>query len=157
MDGNAVLDALQGSALAHAISQSDHLVGAGLQILHILGFLLLLTALLLVTLRAWNKVLPDVPLLRVRREARRLAIVGFLLAALSGTLVFIATPRLYVGNRAFLLKMALLAAALLLHWMLVRPLLDREETLRLPGQTIIALSLLLWFGVSIAGRVIGFI
>ncbi|MEJ1962337.1 MAG: hypothetical protein WDO56_12650 [Gammaproteobacteria bacterium] len=33
-----VLKALQNSAVAHAVSKSNHMVGAGLQIVHVLGF-----------------------------------------------------------------------------------------------------------------------
>jgi hypothetical protein len=152
-----LLDLLQNSFIARAVSKSDHLVGAALQIFHIIGFLLLLAALLLVVLRAFGSALVELPLARVRRDAGRLALAGFALTFTSGLLIFIATPRLYVHNWAFLLKMALLAAALLVQWTLVCRLLQREQTPRLLGRATLVLSLGLWFGVSIAGRMIGFI
>ncbi len=70
------LEALQDSSVAHAISKSNHLVGAGLQAAHIFGIVLLLAPLLLVSLRLLGWVLADTPLPVVAREARRFIRIG---------------------------------------------------------------------------------
>ena len=148
---------LQGSALAHAISKSNHLVGASLQILHILGFVLLLASLLLLSLRLVGFVFVRQPVAQVADDATRLIWVGLFLAVFSGTLMFISTPRLYFHNWAFQLKMGLLVIAILIQLLLFR----RVAKAHSPGPalvwTSVALSLIAWFGVSLAGRMIGFI
>ena len=45
------LTAIQNNGIARAITKSDHLVIAGLQIIHVFAFLLLLSALVLMSLR----------------------------------------------------------------------------------------------------------
>jgi hypothetical protein len=159
MDLNPFLDALQHSAIAQAVSKSNHLVGAGLQILHIFGFVLLLASLVLLCLRLLGAVLVDVPLERIARDAARLSWLGLGLCVVSGTLIFIATPRLYVGNWAFQLKIVLflLAALYQLAWFgriaSVRARVRRPLVVRLS----VVLTLVLWFGVGFAGRLIGFV
>lgn len=157
MNVNTLLDALQNSALAQLVSKSDHLVGAGLQILHILGFILLLGSLVLVSLRLLGWILPEEPLSKLSRESARLFTIGLTLAVVSGLLIFIATPKLYVVNWAFGLKAAMFAAALLIHFLLLRRVVRADHPPRWLTRTAVGLSLTLWFGVSLAGRMIGFI
>ncbi len=121
----AVLGALQNSAMAHAVSKSNHLVGAGLQVVHIFVIVLLLGALLLANLRLLGWVLPDTPLQVVASEVRRFFRIGVSLAAVSGTLIFIATAELYGVKWVFWLKMALLVAAVVVHVLLLSRVLRR--------------------------------
>jgi uncharacterized membrane protein len=157
MDFDVILDAVQGSALAEAVSKSNHLVGAGLQIVHILGFVLLLASLLLVSLRLLGRVLVDEPVERIAGDARRLSWLGLSLALASGILIFIATPRLYVGNAAFQLKLGLFVAASLFQITWFRRLAAGPARRRLVVRWSVAVTLVLWFGVGFAGRMIGFI
>lgn len=157
MNANKLLDAIEDSALAQLVSKSDHLVGAGLQVAHILGFILLLGSLVLVNLRLLGWILPEEPLTKLSREAARLFTLGLTLAVVSGLLIFIATPRLYVVNWAFGLKAVLFAAALLIHFLLLRRVLKGDRPSRWLTRTAVGLSLTLWFGVSLAGRMIGFV
>lgn len=156
MSLTAVLEALQDSALAHAVSKSNHLVGAGLQVIHIFGIVLLLGALLLANLRLLGWVLPDTPLQVVTRETRRFFRIGIALAAVSGTLIFIATAELYGVKWMFWLKMALLVAAVAAHVLLLSRVLRQENPSRAAARQAAVLSLVLWFGVGFAGRMIGF-
>jgi hypothetical protein len=157
MDFNTILDALQHSAIAQMVSKSNHLVGAGLQILHIFGFVLLLTSLLLVGLRLLGKVLVAEPVEKVAREAWKLSWLGLGLALSSGVLIFIATPRLYVGNWAFQLKLGLFVAAALFQIFWFRHEASGQARRRAITRVSVATTLLLWFGVGFAGRMIGFI
>lgn len=152
----AVLGALQNSALAHAVSKSNHLVGAGLQVFHIFGIVLLLGALLLANLRLLGWVLPDTPLQVVTREVRRFFRIGVALAAVSGTLIFIATAELYGVKWVFWLKMALLVAAVAAHVLLLSRVLRQEHPSPAAARSAAILSLVLWCGVGFAGRMIGF-
>jgi hypothetical protein len=139
---------LQGTPVAHAISKSHHLVGAGLQVVHIIGFVALLAAATLLALRRFGLVLPGTSRERVEREIGRILWLGLGLAVLSGMLMFVSAPLLYFYNKAFEWKVALLAVAVVVQWLLFR------TTNRNLG---VAASLALWFSVGIAGRAIGFV
>jgi hypothetical protein len=156
MSPAGLLEALQNSALAHAISKSDHLVGATLQVVHIFGIVLLLSSLVFVSLRLLGWLLPETPLAVVAREARKFFRIGVTLAVVSGTLIFVATAKLYGSKWIFGLKMALFAAAVATHVLLLSRVLRQENPSPVAARTAAALSLVLWFGVGFAGRMIGF-
>lgn len=154
---NDVLTALQDSAIAHAVSKSNHLIGAGLQIVHIVGFILLLSAIMLISLRVLNLALANYSLAEITDNAKKLIAIGLPLVVISGVLMFIATPRLYVSKWAFNWKMALFAAAIVLHITLFRKAAKAGFKNPLFAKASVFVSLLLWFSVSFAGRIIGFI
>lgn len=152
-----VLAALQNNALARAITKSNHLVIAGLQIIHVFGFLLLLTSLLLMSLRLLGLTLRQQSIPQVTREPTRLFWVGVSLAVISGALMFLTGTRHYFYNDAFDVKMMLLLAALLIQLLLFRTVAADETPHPVVTRIAVALSLVLWFGVAIAGRAIGFV
>ncbi len=153
-----ILDALGHSAPAQAIAKSDHLVGAVLQVGHVLGFVLLLAALVLVSLRQLGWVLPQAPLKTVLAGPSRLLWSGLALAALTGVLMFIASPALYFFKPVFLVKLGLLALAVLLQLGVSRAVLrSGAESVSGRNKALVLFSLLLWFGVGAAGRIIGFV
>lgn len=91
----------------------------------------------------------------------RTATVGLGLAVLTGAMLFSVQPMEYLGNRAFLVKMGLLAAAALNAWAVRRGqawarVLDQGKVgAALRAQA--GASLLLWLGCLVAGRWIGFL
>lgn len=124
-----------------------------LEVLHILGISLLLGSLVLFELRVWGlgRELPVQPFARL---ALRLTLIGFALAAASGTTMLIGQWSELAGNRALQLKMCLLLLAGLnaaaFHW---RGGLDKlDRTARV--QT--AMSLGLWVLVVVCGRFIAY-
>ena len=152
-----VLTALQNSAVAHAVSKSNHMVGAGLQIVHVLGFILLLASIVLISLRLFGLAFAQQPISKVGRDATRLIWLGLVLTVASGTLMFVSSPRMYYYNPAFELKMLLLIAAVLVQVLLLRRVSANDSPTRALARTTVALSLASWFGVGLAGRIIGFI
>lgn len=80
---------------------------------------------------------------------RRMAIATLLCAVLTGLLLFPVRPTDYLGNGAFLAKLAVLllagANALLFHFVAATPVRFVQA----------GLSLVLWIGVLLAGRLIG--
>jgi hypothetical protein len=150
------LSALQHSGLARAISKANHLVIAGLQIVHVFGFLLLLSALVLMSLRLLGLALGRQSLSQVLRDPSRLFWLGLALAVVSGSLIFLTGPQHYFYNGAFELKMLLLLAAVLLQLTLFHAVARGSESHPLFTRLSVLLSLLLWFGVGAAGRAIGF-
>jgi len=152
-----LLTTLQDSALAHTISKTDHLVAAGLQIIHVLGLIFFLASLVLISLRAVGWALADQPVQQVARDTSRLLWIGLVLTALSGTLMFIATPKLYYFNWAFGLKMGLLLLAVIVQFGMFRRITKNESATPLFVRSSVALSVACWFSVAMAGRMIGFV
>lgn len=152
-----VLTAIQDSSIAHAISKTDHLVAAGLQIVHVLGLIFFLASLVLISLRAVGWALADQPIPQVARDTSRLMWAGLFLTALSGTLMFVATPKLYYFNWAFVLKMALVLVAIVVQATLFRRIArGAASNLRLVRLSV-GLCVASWFSVAMAGRMIGFV
>lgn len=121
---------------------------------HILGLALLVGTIINVDLRiigiwrgeSWRAAM---------RDSLPLAWVGFALAAITGALLASVKLSRYLDNPAFLLKMGLLALALLnialFHYVLKKS--ERTVRMRLSA----ALSLTLWISILGAGRAIGFV
>ena len=152
-----VLTAIQNSSVAHAISKSNHMVAASLQIVHVIGFILLLASIVMISLRLLGLAFAQQPISKVGRDATRLIWIGLALTVASGTLMFVSSPRLYYYNPAFELKMLLLIAAVLIQVLLLRRVAASDSPTPALVRTTVALSLASWFGVGLAGRIIGFI
>lgn len=157
MSTHDVLTWLQDSALAHAISKTDHLVGAGLQIIHVMGLVALLASLVLIGLHLVGLAFKQQSTADIAREATRLVWFGLALTALSGTLMFIATPKLYFYNPAFRLKMVLFFIAVLVQLALFRKTAAQVSPNPVLARASVGVSLAAWFSVAMAGRMIGFI
>lgn len=125
-----------------------------LEAAHIVGIALLVGNLVLFELRVWGlgAALPLQPLARL---ALGLAVGGFGLIAATGLLMFAAAPNEMLANRAFVVKMGLVAlAGLNAAWFHARGSLDRPDaTAR--AQTVLSLGL--WLAVIVLGRWIGYL
>lgn len=152
-----ILSWLQDSALAHAISKTDHLVGAGLQIIHVMGLVALLASLVLISLHLAGLAFKHQPTADIAKEATRLVWLGLVLTTLSGTLMFIATPKLYFYNPAFRLKMVLFLVAVIVQLALFRTTARQTTPSPVLARVSVGISLAAWFSVAMAGRMIGFI
>ena len=125
-----------------------------LEVVHIVGIALLLGNLVLFELRVWGWG-RELPLAALARLSLTLSLLGFGLAAASGLLMFASQPAELLGNRAFVVKLGLLALAgvnvALFH--------ARGALVRLDGvarvQTLVSLGL--WLGVIICGRWIAYV
>jgi hypothetical protein len=119
--------------------------------------ILFLGSLVLIALRASGRVLADQALSDVIRDTSRAMWLGLGLVVLSGTLMFVATPRLYFFNAAFGWKMGLMVFAGIAQVVLFRKLAREPETRSAIVRTSIIISVASWFAVAMAGRMIGFI
>jgi hypothetical protein len=148
-------ESLQNSAVAHLINESNHLVGAAFQIVHIVGIVLLLTAVLLVALRLLGLGLREQTLAEVEKLARPFLWLGLAATVISGSLFFVSTAVIYATKTALHIKLVLLVLAVLLQFGLVRRLVAHPASKAVASGAALA-SLTLWFGVGLAGRAIGF-
>jgi hypothetical protein len=126
----------------------------GLEVVHIVGIALLLGNLVLLELRVWG-VASALPMRDLARLSLSLALTGFVLAALSGSLMLVSNLGELIANRVFVIKMALLMAAglnaALFH---SRGGLQRLDTIA-RAQT--ALSVVIWLLVVALGRGIAYV
>jgi hypothetical protein len=151
------LSFIQSTPLSHAISKSNHLLIAGFQVFYVIGFVLLLAALVLISLRLLGLILQQQPVPEVARQALRLLWSGLALAVISGTLMFIGSPRHYFYNPAFDVKMLLLVAAVIIQTVLFRKVANSSAPRPWLARASVAVSLAMWLAVSMAGRAIGFV
>ena len=125
-----------------------------LEAVHIVGIALLLGNLVLLELRAFG-LAPAIPLADLARLSLALALLGFGLAVLTGLLMFATQALELLANRAFTLKMGLLALAAcnaaLFHG---RGGLARLDAL---GRAQLLLSTLIWLAVIVCGRWIAYV
>ncbi|MBR1189781.1 DUF6644 family protein [Bradyrhizobium sp. AUGA SZCCT0160] len=151
--------ALQESAMGHLMRSSPALYPA-VEILHILGFVVLVGSILALDLRllGWGRAIPIAPMAKLLLPLSR---IGFLLAISMGFLLFSADASHVVRNPAFQAKLLLIAAALvnvvIAHagpWRRVALWHDKAPA----GAKVTALvSLLLWLGAVCAGRLIAYL
>jgi hypothetical protein len=125
-----------------------------LEAAHIAGVALLLGSLVVFELRVWGQA-PAIGAEPLARLALPVTLAGFALAAATGLTMFAAQATELIGNRAFLVKMALLAAlganAALFHG---RGSLARLDAVA-RAQTLV--STVLWLLVIAAGRWIAYV
>lgn len=127
---------------------------------HILGLALLIGAILPLDLRLAGA-FPRTALPIIAPLLRGMALVGLTLATLTGLALFTTNPTEYATNPAFQIKLALLAAALLNAALVTRSRAWAQVLSGAPPPPALRLmatvSALLWLGVLLAGRWIGFL
>jgi hypothetical protein len=152
---DAFLAALEASAFAEALRTSFvayPLVNA----FHILALGALVTAVILLDLRVLGglRSVAGEPFIALMRRVALLAFAG---AAVSGFLLFSVRPIDYAGNPAFLAKLALIGLAVLNFALLAHSGRGRGRA-EAPSMRVAAvLSLVFWPAALVAGRFIGFV
>ena len=157
MTTEAFFNELQTNQVSLYISQLNAFAGAIAQLFHILGFLLILTAVLIVNLRLIGLGLRKQPIPYLAKVTNPLILAGLGLVAVSGLFILLPSASLYYPNPAFWLKFYLLAAVLVVHFTLTRLVTRKEHPNPVLAISAAVVSLTLWFGVAFAGRAIGFL
>ena len=129
------------------------------QSVHLTGLTMLLATVLVLNLRLARVAMTESSLDWLAQQLKPWLLAGLWVVILSGVLIFIATPAKYLASNPFRVKMAVLALAMLWHYLVVRRLAapgyaPRSRTV---GIVVAGLSLTLWFTVGWAGRAIAFI
>lgn len=136
---------------------ANHLVIEITEVAHVLGLVSFLAALLLVNLRLLGLGLRRQSVPDVAAAAAPLLWTGLGLTLSTGTILFLSGPVRYYLNSAFQPKMALLALALLVQVALYRRVVRLQAPSVVLGRVVGGASLLLWFGVGLCGRAIGYV
>jgi hypothetical protein len=126
-----------------------------IQSIHIIGLTILVGTITLVDLRLLGISMRRHDIPNLAAALASWTSVGLLTVIVTGPLLFGADIGRYLKNPAFILKMALLAAALAGHFTLHRSVVRNAAVPVPPRQKAIAvLSLILWSAVVLAGRAI---
>ena len=161
MDFTSVLESIRASGLATAIRESIYWFPL-IEAAHVIGLTLVFGTILIVDLRLLGVASRDQSFRRLSSELLRWTWIAFVLALLTGGLMFITEAVVYAGNLSFQLKMLLLALAglnMLAFQLLTLKTVDSwDASPSTPGRARLAgaLSILFWIGVVVAGRAIGF-
>jgi len=117
----AVASWLEGTALSQRLQAAEWVVPA-VQTLHILAIAAVMGAMLFFNLRLLGLRGTDVPLARASKRFVPVIWTAVLVLFATGVVMIVAEPGRSLPNPVFQLKMALLLAALVLTFALVRPL-----------------------------------
>jgi hypothetical protein len=129
------------------------------EVVHLLGLAVLLGTVLALNLKLLGAIMPRPPIAAIARATTPLLFIGAGLAVISGLLLFLSEAVKCYYNAAFWYKMGLLSVGLVFQLAaqpkLVALATSRESTWLLKCTA--SISLLLWFGVVVAGRAIAFV
>lgn len=147
------LAAIETWPLSEAIRRSIWAYPA-LETIHIASFAAVFGSLMVLELRVFGAA-PAVPLSPLARLSVRIALVSFSVAAAAGLLMLISSATEIVTNRAFQIKIGLIAAAGGNAWwfhrrgsLLLHDWIAKAQSL---------LSIVLWIGVIACGRLIAYV
>ena len=148
---------IEKTGLGHAIRQSKWTF-AITEVLHLLGLTLLLGTVLIMALRLFGFVLRTKAVAEIARELRPWSLGGLTLVVLTGLLLFVSEATKCWGNIAFRYKMLFLFLALLFQFTALQRVsrADQYRFSPLARKITALISVLLWFGVGMAGRAIAF-
>jgi hypothetical protein len=152
---------LAATPLSHTIQTTGWIIPA-VQTIHILSVAVLFSSAIIVDLRIWRLLQRDVPLPDVARRFLPAIWPVLLILLITGSLLIIGEPRRSLLNSTFYLKMALLAAAIVLTAGLQRSIssspnfCDRNRRRRIAGRLAATASILVWCGILFAGRWIAY-
>jgi hypothetical protein len=130
---------------------------AVLEMVHLIGLTMLLGSLMVLDLRLWGVGMRRQPIADLARDLRAWLLSGMALVLGSGIFLFFGEPMKLYGNASFHVKMLLLFLALVFQFTLFRRVTGARQDAGVLHRLAGVLSLVLWFGVGLAGRGIGFL
>jgi hypothetical protein len=161
MDVAGLLASLEASGLATTIRNSLYLFPL-IESVHVLGLTMVFGTILIVDLRLLGLASTRRPFTAITSDVLKWTWLAFAVTATSGLLMFLTNAGAYYHNVYFRAKMALLivsgvnmlafelTAGRSVHsW-------DRNTAAPAAGRTVAALSLVVWIGVIVLGRWVGF-
>lgn len=130
---------------------------AVLEMVHLIGLTMLLGSLMVLDFRLWGWGMRRQPVGDLARDLRAWLLSGMALVIGSGIFLFFGEPMKLYGSAAFHVKMMLLLLAIVFQFTLFRRVTSARHDLGALHKFAGVLSLVLWFGVGLAGRGIGFL
>ena len=156
-----MLEWLQRTAVAVSIRDSLYTFPV-LESIHVVGLALVFGTIAILDLRLLGVASTDRPVSRLMADLLKWTWAAFALTALTGGLMFSTNALVYFHNTFFRAKMILLVLAglnMLVFELTARKTIDRWDrasTTPSSAKVVATISLVIWIGVIVAGRVIGF-
>lgn len=161
MDLSGWFKSLEQTGVATGIRDSLYIFPV-IESIHVMALAVVFGTITIVDLRLLGVASTHRPFGRMSSELLRITWGAFVVAALTGALMFITNARVYADNTPFRVKMVLLAFAglnmALFHLTAGRSVARWEKAPSTPGigKVTATVSLTLWIAIIFAGRVIGF-
>ncbi len=135
---------------------SSELIFPTLEVIHIVGFAVLVGTIALVDFRLLNLGMRRQKVSELAKDLAPWTLIGLTMVLLSGPLMFSSDPDMYYLNRSFQVKMVLLLLAIIFQYTIHR------RATKLEGQEswqklVACVSMALWVGVVFGGIFIAFI
>jgi len=125
---------------------------------HLLALTVLFGAVIVLNLRLCRLIMKNQPVQMLAKDLSPWAMWSLVVILVSGVMLFVSEAMKCYASVPFQVKMAFLFAALVfhftVHWKVTRA--DRDPGL-LSGIVVGGINFLLWFGVGLGGRAIGFL
>ncbi|HYR91539.1 MAG TPA: DUF6644 family protein [Terriglobia bacterium] len=124
---------------------------------HLFALTLLFGAILMVNLRIFGLILKSEPLTQVNEEIKPWAFWSLVVILVSGAMLFLSEAMKCFASGPFQIKMAFLFSAIIFHFTIHRYIVKRDRFNPILGKLAAVVSVLLWLGVGVGGRAIGFL
>ena len=127
------------------------------EMIHLWGLTMVLGSLMVLDLRLFGVGMRRLRAAELARGLSAWMLSGLAIVLASGVLLFFGEPMKLFGSPWFHVKMGLLALAILFQFTMFRGVASRREASPVLSKLAGVVSLVLWFGVGLAGRGIGFL
>jgi hypothetical protein len=145
------------TAISKVIRDSTYIFPV-VEVLHLFGLTLLLGTVTVVSLRMLGVGMRRQSVVEVARQLTPWSVGAAILTILSGILLFLSEAMKCYGNAAFPYKMYFLLGGIILYFVAQRRVSSADSNMGPMQLKVIAiLSLILWYGVAVAGRAIAFV
>jgi hypothetical protein len=125
---------------------------------HLLALTILFGAVLVLTMRMCGLMMTNQPTSQVARDLGPWAGCSLVVILVSGMMLFLSEAMKCYASKPFQVKMTFLLAALIFHFTIQRSVSRSEREPRLFwGAAVGVVNALLWLGVGLGGRAIGFL
>jgi Family of unknown function (DUF6644) len=125
---------------------------------HLLALTLLFGAILMLNLRLCRLVMKDLPVQQVASDLSPWLLWSLVIILVSGFMLFSSEAMKCYASVPFQAKMLFLFTAMIYHFTIYRRVTNTDrEPKPASGATVAVISVVLWLGVGLAGRGIGFL
>ena len=142
-----------------AVVRDSTWVFPAIEAVHIVALALLFGAILLLNLRLLGLTMTSKPVARLAQDLAPWVLCSLIIILATGILLFASEALKAYASVPFLVKMLFLFAAMIFHYTIYRWVTKADEAQLSPFWSKLAavISILLWLGVGIGGRGIGFL
>lgn len=146
---------LQNSAITDALNSSEWIFPIA-ECFHITAFAWSIGMIAIVDFRLLGAGLKKTPVSQIAKVTAPWTLIGLAVVLLSGPVLFLSDPRMYLHNPSFVFKMYALAAALIFNYTIHRKVALSDTSSTGVRVVVGVVSLALWISVVFGGLFIAF-